>query len=346
MKLYRLGTLPKFDSMTAFHAMAYLGVEGLVIVSPDEPIVTVGYFQDLNSSADVKYCRDNGIGVMRREIGGGTTLLDRNQIFFQLILNKSRSLLPGDTYTQYRRFSQPAIDTYRELGINVRYKEVNDLITEGGRKITGEGGANIGVSLVFVGGILLDFNYEMMSRVFPVKSEEYRKQLLRSLSNNVTSVKRELGYIPEKKVIEDKLIGNFEKLTGPLEEGMLTDEIWAKARELEAIYTSEAFLGKKGREQKGFKISSRTNMFENRHKAVGAIHAVFEVTEGLLGSVNLYGDFTFMPKEKLGGLEKELAGLPLDEERIKQKIQEYFDDENVDCPGVTPGDFASAFLTC
>ncbi|MDI6707396.1 MAG: lipoate--protein ligase, partial [Bacillota bacterium] len=345
MKLYRLGELTKFDSMVVFHAMAHLGMEGLIIVSPKEPIVSVGYFQDLNTSIDIEYCNNNGIGVIRREIGGGTTLLDRNQIFYQLIINKSSLLLPKDTFTLYRQFSQPVIDTYRELGINVKYKEVNDLITEEGRKITGEGGANIGDAVVFVGGLLLDFDYELMSRVFAVKNEEYRKQVLQSLENNVTTVKRELGYIPPKQEIEDKLIKNFEKLIGWFSHGELTDEIWAKARELEGLYTSEAFLNKKGKEQQGIKISSRANMFEKRHKAVGGtIHAVFEVAEGLLSSVNLYGDFTFLPKEKLNGLEKELIGLPLDKQKLRQRIEEYYANESIDCPGVSPEDFATVFF--
>lgn len=346
MKLYRLGELPKFDSMLVFHAMAYLGMEGFILVSPQEPIATLGYFQDANTSIDLDYCNKNGIGVMRREVGGGTTLLDRNQIFYQIILNKSNPMVPRDTFTMYRKFSDPVIDTYKELGINTKFKEVNDLITEEGRKITGEGGANIGDSVVFVGGILLDFNHEMMSRVFPVKSEEYRKQLLQSLNNNVTTVKRELGYIPPKEEIEEKLIKNFEGFIGPFETAELTDEVWFKARELERHYTSKEFIGKKSREQSSIKIASEVNMFEKRYKAVGGtIHAIFEVKAGLLSKVNLYGDFTFLPKERLSDLEQELIDLPLNKQQIQKKVEEFFVKKDVDCPGVSPEDFASVFFS-
>ncbi|HZX46776.1 MAG TPA: lipoate--protein ligase [Clostridia bacterium] len=346
MKLYRLGELPKFDSMLVFHAMAYLGEEGFIVVSPQEPIATLGYFQDMNTSIDIDYCKKRGIGVMRREVGGGTTLLDRNQIFYQIVANRQNALIPGDTLALYRKFSQPAIDTYKELGINAKFKEVNDLITEEGRKITGEGGANIGVSVVFVGGILLDFDYEAMSRVFPVKNEEYREQLLRSLKNNVTTVKRELGHIPPKQEIEEKLIKHFGKLIGPFEAAELPDEVWSKARELESYYTSDEFLNKRGRRQTGIKIASGTDMFEKRHKAVGGtIHAVFEVSEGLIGNVNLYGDFTFRPKEGLSSLEKGLLGLPLDKQQIQDKIEEFFAKGHADCPGVTPQDFADVFFS-
>ncbi len=346
MKLYRLGELPKFDSMLVFHAMAYLGMEGFIVVSPQEPIATIGYFQDLNTSINLEYCKDNNIGIMRREVGGGTTLLDRNQIFYQVILNKSNPLIPGDTFTLYRKFSQPAIDTYKDLGIHAKFKEVNDLITEGGKKITGEGGANIGDMLVFVGGLLLDFDHELMSRIFPAKNEEYRVQLLQTLENNVTTVKRELGHLPPKKEVEDKLVTNFEKLFGPFEAAELSDEVWIKAKELERHYTSKEFLSKKSREQSGIKIASGINMFEKRYKAVGGtIHAVYEMKSGLIGDVNLYGDFTFLPKEKLIDLEQVFKGLPLDKQQIQGKVEEFFVTNNIDCPGVSPLDFASIFFS-
>lgn len=346
MKLYQLGNLPGFDSMLAFHAMAHLGMEGLVIVSPQEPIASVGYFQDPDTSIDMKYCKENGIGVMRREIGGGTTLLDRNQIFYQVILKKSNPLLPLDPLILYRKFSQPVIDTYKEIGINAKFKEVNDIITEEGRKITGEGGTNIGDTVVFVGGILLDFDSDTMSKILPASSEQYRIKILQSLKNNLTTVKRELGKNPDKKYIEKKLIANFEKILGPFENAELTAEVWSKARELEKYYTSQEFLWKKSRKISGVKIASEVNVFEKRYKAVGGtIHVIYETKGELLNSVNIYGDFTMLPKEKLGELEKQLIGLPLDKQQIQDNVEKFFEKSEAECPGVTPSDFAEVFFS-
>ncbi|MDI6808628.1 MAG: hypothetical protein QME66_06575 [Candidatus Eisenbacteria bacterium] len=48
MKVYDLGLQPGLDSMLPFHALAHLGREGLILVSPASTIACVGYFQDTN----------------------------------------------------------------------------------------------------------------------------------------------------------------------------------------------------------------------------------------------------------------------------------------------------------
>lgn len=346
MKLYRLGILPKFDSMLIFPALAYLGQEGFVLVSPQEPIVTLGYFQDYKTGVDMEFCRNKHIGVLRREVGGGTTLLDSNQIFFQIVLHKSNPAAQGDFLSLYRKFSQPVIDTYNELGVKVRFKEVNDLLTlESGRKITGEGGANIGDCVVFVGGILLDFDHDTMSRVFPAQNEEFRSQLLQSLQNNVTSLKRELESVPSREEVENCLLKNFEKMFGVFELAPLTEKIWQKKTELEALYTSEEFLQSQRREVKAVKIASGVNVVEKRHKAVGgSIHTITEIKDDRLNKVSIFGDFTFLPKEKLAALELFLQGVSLEREKVYQAVASFMDNHEINCPGVGPEDFTSAIL--
>lgn len=346
MKLYRLGKLPGFDAMTVFHAMAYLGVEGLVLVSPSEPIVTLGYFQDAKTGVDIEYCKKAGLGLMRREVGGGTTLLDDNQIFFQIILHKDNEIVRGDALDLYRKFSQPVINAYEALGVKVKFKEVNDLLTvDGNRKITGEGGANIGNSIVFVGGILMDFDTTTMSKVFPVPNEDYRKQILQTLENNVTSLKKELDHIPEREIVEEQLIYHFKEIFGPLEEGILSPDVLGKAKELEKIYTSEEFITRPRKVQSAIKIASGVHVYENRYKAIGGtIHVVLERKENRLGKLNLYGDFTFLPKEKLREMEEELSGVELEKDKLKDEIAKFIHKNNIDSPGVTPEDFVTAIL--
>jgi len=46
MLLFDLKKLPGQQSMLIFHALARMGLEALVIVSPKTPLVSIGYFQD------------------------------------------------------------------------------------------------------------------------------------------------------------------------------------------------------------------------------------------------------------------------------------------------------------
>lgn len=135
MKLFKLGIVPGYEAMTVFHALARLNIEALVLVSPEQPLVSVGYFQDTQRVLDVEACRRMGLPVIRREVGGGTVLLDKNQIFYHVVMKKDNPNFPASVDQLYRLFSQPPINTYRHFGVEARFKPVNDLITPEGKKL-------------------------------------------------------------------------------------------------------------------------------------------------------------------------------------------------------------------
>ena len=58
MFFFDLGKLPGQQSMLIFHALARMGIEALVLVSPKIPLVSIGYFQDAPQEVDLKYCRE------------------------------------------------------------------------------------------------------------------------------------------------------------------------------------------------------------------------------------------------------------------------------------------------
>ena len=131
MLLFDLGKLPGQQSMLIFHALARMGLEALVIVSPKTPLVSIGYFQDAAREIDLEYCRASGIPFMRREVGGGTTYLDENQIFYQLIWKKDHPNFPRAVEEIYPWFSQAPIETYRAFGIETEFRVVNDQVLAG-----------------------------------------------------------------------------------------------------------------------------------------------------------------------------------------------------------------------
>ena len=86
MYLFNLDKLPGQQSMLFFHLLARMGIEALVLVSPKIPLASIGYFQNAEEEADLQFCKKANIPVMRREVGGGSTYLDENQIFHQVII--------------------------------------------------------------------------------------------------------------------------------------------------------------------------------------------------------------------------------------------------------------------
>jgi len=255
MYLFDLGKLPGQQSMLIFHALARMGIEALVIVSPQNPLVSIGYFTNAEREIDLPYCREAGIPIMRREIGGGVTYLDGNQIFYQLIWKKNNPKVPKTIQDIYVQFSEAPVETYRAFGIETEFQPVNDIITKEGKKIAGEGGGDVAECMVFVGGVLLDFDYETMSRILRAPDQTFRDRVYKTMRENLTTMKRELGTTPPRQDIVAVLKEEFEKRVGKFNQAPMTPEILDKMSQLESWMTSKEFLLKKTpRKPTGVKI--------------------------------------------------------------------------------------------
>ena len=346
MYVFDIGKLPGQQSMLIFHALARMGIEALVIVSPKNPLVSIGYFQDAEQEVDLQYCRESKIPFMRREVGGGATYLDENQVFYQLIWKKDNPRFPRAVDEIYPWFSQAPVETYRTFGIEAEFRIVNDIITNTGKKIAGEGGGNIGDCMVFVGGILLDFDYQAMSRILKVPDEKFRDKVYKTMEENLTTMKRELGTVPRREEIIAVLKDRFEKRVGKLNEASLTPEVIEKMKQLESWMTSEEFLLKRTpRIPTGVKIREGVEVLYGLHKAKGGlIRTAEEVLQGRIEDVSISGDFTFFPKEHLVGLEESLEKVSLEEEKIVERVETFYEEKGVESPGVESKDFAETIL--
>jgi lipoate-protein ligase A len=345
MKVYDLGLQPKLDSMLCFHALAYLGREGLMLVSPASTIACVGYFQDTREVIDLDFCLRNGLEVMRREVGGGATLLDSSQVFYQVILRKDNALVPPTVDGVYRKFSQPAVDAYGDLGVEVSFQPVNDLVTRDGRKIAGEGGADIGPCMAFVGGILLDFDYELMPKILKVPDEKFRDKFYKSLGENLTTLRRETGRLVPREEVAAALKRRFEEVLGPLEEAPLDDELRARMRELETRFRSDEFLFRKIRKPaaRETRVREGVRFVDGIHKAPGGLLSCYaEVVEDVIDGVSITGDFTMVPRAGLEGLESALVGAPYEPRPVGDAIENFYSKTHVDTPGVAPEHYLAA----
>ena len=346
MKILKLDKLPGQQSMLVFHALARIGFEGMVIVSPEIPLASIGYFQDAKKEVDIAYCKKAGIPVMRREVGGGATYLDETQIFYQLIWQKGRSKFPSKIKDVFSYLSQPVCDTYRDFGIKTRFRPENDIITKDDRKIAGEGGGDIGDRMVFVGGILTDFDYETMSKILKVPDEKFRDKIHKSMKENLTTMKRELGTMPDRDEVVQSLIQNYEGLIGKLKPINLTKDTIDKMIEIERWFTSDEFLYKKTpRIPKGVKIREGVEILYTIYKARGGlIRTAQEIKSDVIENISISGDFQLYPKSELSGLENDLKKTKRKDKKILSKVEDFYDKHEIESPGVEPEDVTDAIM--
>lgn len=340
MNVYDLGHVPWLDSQLLYHALPRTGGSGLILLAPATPYVCIGYHQDAAQEVDLDFCREHGIPVFRREVGGGAVYLDGAQLFYQVVLPLNHPAAQGDKETIYRRLLAPVVRTYQAIGIPAEYKPINDIIT-GGRKIAGTGAAEIADHLVIVGNLILEFNYEMMSRVLKVPDEKFRDKVFKTLSENLTTIRREIGSVPPEDELNAILIREYEAVLGPLRHAALPARVYAKARRLAPVMTSDDWLMKRGKvcPERGVRIQSGVNVLQRATKARGGLlRALLVVREGRIEDVELSGDFFFYPAAKLADLEAALAGVSLTQ--VEAAVAEFYAAQGIQSPGVAPADFA------
>jgi lipoate-protein ligase A len=347
MRVYNLGKVPWHESQIIYHALGYLGREALSLVSPATPYVCVGFHQDVEQEVDVSFCRANKIPIFRREVGGGAVYLDGNQLFYQLILRKDNPLVPLKKEVFYRKFLEPVIRVYRKIGIPAEYKPINDLVTAT-HKISGTGAGEIGDCIVFVGNLILDFNYEMMARILKVPDEKFRDKIQKTMRDNLSTIRRELGEkeasLWDEHRLNALLVEEYEKIVGPMEASGKDQALQRKIDDLGTRMLSEAWLYQKGRQISGreVKIRAGVNVVHKVYKAQGGlIRADYEVRDGTLTSVRLSGDFFCYPEKAIEQLEAKLEGQPLEEAVIL--VHQFYSKGDIETPGIAVEDWAGLF---
>ena len=347
MELYNLGKVPWEESQLLYHSLALLGREALCLVSPASPYVCIGFHQDVEQEVDLEFCRSSRIPVFRREVGGGAVYLDGNQLFFQLIIHRDNPIAPKRIEAFYKKLLQPVIDVHKRIGLEVRYKPVNDLVIEH-RKISGTGAGEIGDAIVFVGNLILDFDYEMMSRVLKIPDEKFRDKVKKTIEENLSTIKRELPDSAYEHLSESGLNGlmveAFENLLGPMtpaeKDGALAD----KMKALQKSMMDEAWLFQKGRRKRErvVKVRSGLEVFHRMHKATGGLmRAEFRVEDGMYRGIDVSGDFFCFPNNAVDKLAATLENCPVD--AFSNRLKTFFQNEDVDIPGVVIEDWLSVF---
>ncbi len=339
MELFNFGRVPWLETQLIYHALAELGREALSLVSPAASYVCIGFHQDAEQEVDLEFCKKNNIPVFRRNLGGGAVYLDGNQLFFHLVLRRDNSVIPKGKISFYKKFLQPVINVYRHIGIAADYKPVNDVVVEH-RKISGTGAAEIGECIVFVGNLIVDFDYDMMSRVLKVPDEKFRDKVHQTIKANLTTIRRELGDIKKNRWTADRLNAlmaeEFQKLVGPMQPGTRDSELQTKMSELKNVMLSDEWFFQKGKRSKpgrDIQIRASAKLIHRVHKAAGGlIRADFEVIDGYFGNVYISGDFFCYPDTGIESLEAALNGQPVSQ--LASFLEQFYAKHPIETPGV------------
>ncbi len=177
------------------------------------PTALVGRHQALGQEIDLAYCREHGIGVVRRITGGGAIFMEPGLLGWELAFDRKTlgvSSLPELT----RAICEAAAQGISSLGVKARYRPRNDIEVEG-RKISGTGGFFDGDTLFYQGTVLVDMDPAVMVAALRVPQAKLAKRQLDSAAQRVVTLRELLGdETPDLAVIQDALAGAFAERFG------------------------------------------------------------------------------------------------------------------------------------
>jgi lipoate-protein ligase A len=319
----------------------------IIICWPENPIVCLGYFQEIEKDIDLEYCQKQEIPLTRRVLGGGGVYLDSGQMFYQIISRTDSSKVPKSIDEYYRKFLEAPVQVYRNLGLNAEFRPVNDIQVEG-RKISGNGAADVGSTRILTGNIIFDFDYDSMVHILKVPDEKFRDKVAKSLRERLTTIKRELGELPDREEVKQDLIRLYEKtLDIKLMPGELSD--WERRRmaDLRGKYLSDQWLhwrsGGRLSDVQTIRISATASVGTANYKALGGlIRVTLEQIDEQIKEIVVSGDFFMFPSNAIEKIEEKLIGVKTTGNEILDTLKNLYSSQSIESPGVSPEDFESA----
>ena len=184
------------------------------------PTISLGYFQGIEKSLDMNFCRQNNIQIIRRVTGGSAVYTDPGHLIYGLAVDET--ILPKDKNKAFETVCSAIVLALKELGIAAEFKPPNDILVNG-RKISGSAQMRRWGIVLQHGTLVLSNDNNMLSRALKMdlaKIEERGQQP----ETYVTSIAEITGQEPNLEKIKSAIVKGFEAVFDiEFEESGLTD---------------------------------------------------------------------------------------------------------------------------
>ena len=296
------------------------------------PAALVGFHQSVEQELREDYCQRNGIDINRRITGGGAILFDESQLGWEVISRLEKG--PRDVLGLYERMCKGAINGLKRLGIEARFRPVNDIEVKG-RKISGTGGTEAEGAFLYQGTLLVDFDIETMLKALRIPTEKLKDKEVGSARERVTCLKWELGRSPALTKIKKAILEGFKDvLDCEFEAGPLTLSEQEAFDEDLAYYQSDEWVHKVRRP-----LQDERQLYAI-HKAPGGIIRVsllLDDERDVIKYILITGDFFAYPNRAILDLEAALKDCKV--RRMPKVVKDFFEEQGSELPGVEPDDF-------
>ena len=243
----------------------------------NQPSVIVGKNQNTIEEINTDYVEDNDILVVRRLSGGGAVYHDLNNLNFSFLTKDD-----GNSFHNYKKFTQPVVDALAKLGVNAELSGRNDILAEG-RKVSGNAQYATKGRMFSHGTLLFKTDIDAVVNSLKVKKDKIESKGIKSVRSRVGNIS---DYLKEPLTVEQFRMEILKSIFGGEENIQyyeLTDEDWEKINQIskERYQTWEWNYGK----------SPRFNIQKSHRFPSGSVDIRLEVNKGLIEEVKIFGDF-------------------------------------------------------
>jgi len=278
--------------------------EPVLLFYINQPSIIIGKNQNTIEEINTDYVEDNGLIVVRRLSGGGAVYHDLGNLNFSFITNDD-----GDSFMNYKKFTQPVVDALAKMGVNAELSGRNDILAEG-RKVSGNAQFSTKGRMFSHGTLMFDTEIDAVVSALKVKKDKIESKGIKSIRSRVANISE---FLKEQMTVEEFRLEILKSIFGG-EENIryyeLTEDDWANIHKLseERYQTWEWNFGK----------SPRFNIQKTHRFPTGGIDIRLEVNHGVMEEVHIFGDFFGVGD--MADIEQRLVGTNYDRAAIAKAL--------------------------
>ncbi|MGE7091616.1 lipoate--protein ligase [Lysinibacillus sp. NPDC048646] len=251
--------------------------EPVLLFYINQPSIIIGKNQNTIEEINTDYVEENGIIVVRRLSGGGAVYHDLGNLNFSFITKDD-----GDSFMNYKKFTQPVVDALAKLGVTSELSGRNDILAEG-RKVSGNAQFSTKGRMFSHGTLMFDTEIDAVVSALKVKKDKIESKGIKSIRSRVANISE---FLKEQMTVEEFRLEILKSIFGG-EENIryyeLTEEDWTNIHKLSAerYQTWDWNYGK----------SPRFNIQKTHRFPTGGIDIRLDVNHGIIEEVHIFGDF-------------------------------------------------------
>lgn len=300
-------TDPRINLAIEEYALKHLNIdETYLLFYINRPSIIIGRNQNTIEEINSDYVDGNGITVVRRLSGGGAVYHDLGNLNFSFITRDD-----GDSFHNFKKFTQPVVETLEKLGIHAELSGRNDILAEG-KKISGNAMFSTKGRMFSHGTLLFQSEMDHIVSALKVKKDKIESKGIKSIRSRVGNI---ADFLKEPMSVEEFrsfLLQNIFKESGKVTEYVLTETDWEKIHEIseERYQNWEWNYGK----------SPKFNLQNSHRFPVGSVDIRLEVNRGIIENCKIYGDFFGVGE--VADIEQKLTGIRYEKEAISKVLDE------------------------